>query len=313
MAGVHKVFSMLVLMRGSDGQAGGVRLWFLVPFQGLPGLQGPPGFPGPKGPPVSECILIRGGLEGSQGVGRLLSHGLSLSYLVPRAPRGKMGVLGTLVREETWCVASGLLTPDPVRLSSSSSHGTPLLIFLPRASKVRQAHLDQLVSWVLRSEWTPQVFPVLHQLGDIWGEAHLPQPPPPCWATSVQDKLIFPLQGKTGDAGPLGERGPPGPPGPPGEQGLPGLEGREGVKVRRYPLENLKLSGPKGLPMAPCHPKAQNHPQIHRLGGNTPSLEPDLPPLPSCRGTWGHRDLLGRKDHLVPGASPAPKEPLGIQ
>lgn len=39
---------------------------------------------------------------------------------VPLVPRGRTGVLGTLDREENW------------------------------ASKVRQAHLDQLVSWVLR-------------------------------------------------------------------------------------------------------------------------------------------------------------------
>lgn len=246
---------------GLHGQAGGVRLWFLVPFQGLPGLQGPPGFPGPKGPPVSECTLPGGGLEGVQGVGRLLSQGLSLSHLVLRAPKGKMGVLGTPVREETWCVASGLLTPDPVRLSSSSSRGTPLLIFLPRASKVRQAHLDRLVSWVLRSEWTPQAFPVLHQLGDIWGEAHPRRPPPPCWATSVQDKLIFlPLQGKTGEAGPLGERGPPGPPGPPGEQGLPGLEGREGVKVRCYPPGKSQVEWPQRFPNGPMPPQGSESP-----------------------------------------------------
>lgn len=53
--------------------------------------------------------------------------------------------------------------------------------------------------------------------------------------------------------------------------------------------------------------------QIHRLGGNTPSLEPDLPPLHSYRGTWDHRDPLERKDHLDPGDSLAPKEPLGTQ
>lgn len=33
----------------------------------------------------------------------------------------------------------------------------------------------------------------------------------------------------------------------------------------------------------------------------------------ASRGTWDHRDPLGRKDHLDPGASPAPKEPLGTQ
>lgn len=63
---------------------------------------------------------------------------------------------------------------------------------LLRASKVRQAHLDLLESWVPRSEWTPQVSPILHQLGDMWGEVNLRQTPP-CQpqATSIQDEASF--------------------------------------------------------------------------------------------------------------------------
>lgn len=50
----------------------------------------------------------------------------SLDQRVPLAPRGKTGDLGTLDREENW------------------------------ASKVRQAHLDQLVLWVLRARQEKQ-------------------------------------------------------------------------------------------------------------------------------------------------------------
>lgn len=111
MPAVQKVLSTLVLMWGSGGQAGAMRPWFLVPFQGLPGLQGPPGFPGPKGPPVSECTLIGGGLEGSQGVGTFLSHASSLSHLVPQGPQGKDGRPGHPGQRGE--LVSGLLTSDP--------------------------------------------------------------------------------------------------------------------------------------------------------------------------------------------------------
>lgn len=50
----------------------------------------------------------------------------SLGQRVPLAPKGRMGDWGTLDREENW------------------------------VSKVRQAHLDQLVSWVLRERQEKQ-------------------------------------------------------------------------------------------------------------------------------------------------------------
>jgi len=109
-----------------------------------------------------------------------------LGQRVPLAPRGKMDVLGTLVREENW------------------------------ASKVRQAHLDQLVSWVLRER---------QEKLDLWVRG------------APQALLDLPVN-----------------------------------KVfRAWKAERVS------------------------------------------RGTWDHRDPLGRKDHLDPGASPAPKEPLGTQ
>lgn len=109
-----------------------------------------------------------------------------LGQRVPLAPRGKMGVPGTLVREENW------------------------------ASKVRQAHLDRLVSWVLRGRQEKQ---------DLWGRG-APQ--------ALLDLLVNKV-------------------------------------FQAWKAERVS------------------------------------------RGTWGHPDPLGRKDHLVPGAFLAPKEPLGIQ
>lgn len=65
------------------------------------------------------------------------AHLDSLGQKVPLAPRGKMDGLGTLDREENW------------------------------AFKVRQAPLDQLVSWVLRERQEKQ---------DLWGRGG-PQAP----------------------------------------------------------------------------------------------------------------------------------------
>lgn len=48
------------------------------------------------------------------------------------------------------------LSPQPLGLSLSPSQVGPLFISLLRASKVRQAPLDQLASLVLRSEWIPK-------------------------------------------------------------------------------------------------------------------------------------------------------------
>lgn len=62
----------------------------------------------------------------------------SLGQKVPLAPRGKKGVLGTLDREENW------------------------------AFKVRQALLDQLVSWVLRERQEKQ---------GLWVRGALQAPP----------------------------------------------------------------------------------------------------------------------------------------
>lgn len=109
-----------------------------------------------------------------------------LGRRVPLAPRGKTGVLGTLDREENW------------------------------ASKVRQAHLDQLALWVLRERQEKQ---------DLWVRG-APQ--------ALLDLLVNKV-------------------------------------FQAWKAERVS------------------------------------------RGTWDHRDPLERKDHLDPGDSLAPKEPLGTQ
>lgn len=48
------------------------------------------------------------------------------------------------------------LSPQSLGFSFSPSQVGPLSISLFRASKVRQAPLDQLASLVLRSEWIPK-------------------------------------------------------------------------------------------------------------------------------------------------------------
>lgn len=209
---------------------------------------------------------------------------------------------------------SGPLAYSPVKLSISSPHVTPRFNFSPQGFQGQTGPpgpVGVVGPQVRMNPTGPSSFvPVARDLGGSGSQTD-PHPRPPPFKMS-----LLPLQGKTGEAGPLGERGPPGPPGPPGEQGLPGLEGREGAKVRYFSVQDLGGVAPNVPQLLPCQLKAQN--QLHMEGaiftdwGKT-SLLWSLTFLlcTSCRGSWGHWDPLGRKGHLDPGASQAPKEPLG--
>lgn len=170
------------------------------------------------------------------------------------------------------CMERTALSPQSLGLSFSSSQVGPLSVSLLRASKVRQAPLDQLVSLVLRSEWIPSAFPVFYYPRNTWS-----------WKSDVIPTIrLFKMflvcfQGKVGDVGPLGERGPPGPPGPPGEPGLPGIEGREGAKVRAW-IDRLKvITQPMSLTLC------GEQPEVVRGWRTHPIPEANFPSLALCR------------------------------
>uniref|UniRef100_A0A452VML7 Collagen type V alpha 3 chain n=1 Tax=Ursus maritimus TaxID=29073 RepID=A0A452VML7_URSMA len=212
---VSKVLSTLVLMWGSGGQAGAMKPWFLVPFQGLGGLQGPPGFPGPKGPPVSECTLIWGGLEGSQGVGRFLSHASSLSHLVPQGPQGKDGRPGHPGQRGELGFQGQTGPPGPAGVVGPQVRVDPtgLPSFAP-------------VGRYLEGKLLLLFFLTLH----------------PCFQGSPGER--GPL-GPAGGIGLPGQSGGQGPVGPAGEKGSPGERGSPG------PTGKDGIPGPLGLPGPP--------------------------------------------------------------
>lgn len=170
------------------------------------------------------------------------------------------------------CMERTALSPQSLGLSFSSSQVGPLSVSLLRASKVRQAPLDQLVSLVLRSEWIRSAFPVFYYPRNTWS-----------WKSDVIPTIrllkmfLVCFQGKVGDVGPLGERGPPGPPGPPGEPGLPGIEGREGAKVRAW-IDHLKvITQPMSLTLC------GEQPEVVRDWRTHPIPEANFPSLALCR------------------------------
>uniref|UniRef100_A0A452VMD0 Collagen type V alpha 3 chain n=1 Tax=Ursus maritimus TaxID=29073 RepID=A0A452VMD0_URSMA len=197
------------------GQAGAMKPWFLVPFQGLGGLQGPPGFPGPKGPPVSECTLIWGGLEGSQGVGRFLSHASSLSHLVPQGPQGKDGRPGHPGQRGELGFQGQTGPPGPAGVVGPQVRVDPtgLPSFAP-------------VGRYLEGKLLLLFFLTLH----------------PCFQGSPGER--GPL-GPAGGIGLPGQSGGQGPVGPAGEKGSPGERGSPG------PTGKDGIPGPLGLPGPP--------------------------------------------------------------